>query len=531
MKRRTRLVYGLLLAVWCIIVGWQAAEHNRVKKSAAVALKNRSRDITTALGLVIRSQRRFGGVVFSERLESALKELVKSGELSSIALLNASGEVVASSGVTGGFETSGIIQAGERWEDKRVTFVNLVDLGASDTPEGENNPRTIVLPPRRDMPPPPWDRMRGPDGASTNSAGFSTNSTDRVFAAPGGYGGSNDFRRDGFSGFPPPPTNWPSDLSSNAVAGGFPTNRPPRWRRPNWMSEAEYKSLLQTRGLHGLAIGMATENYRRACTQDLWMRLIIGCFASVSVVGLGLAWRNVDKSSELQMRLLRASELNSHLKQMNLAVAGLAHETRNPLNIIRGLAQMISKQEEAPGEVRGKSREIVDEADRVTAQLNEFINYSRPREVRRTVIALGSVIREVVRALNYDIEEKNLRLDISGDQVNVEADEQLLRQALFNLLLNATQAVEMNGEIQVFVNKETGSTASLEIRDSGPGVPASQRSEIFKPYVTTNEKGTGLGLAVVQQIILAHGWEIECVANQPKGAIFRITHLKLANRT
>jgi signal transduction histidine kinase len=231
------------------------------------------------------------------------------------------------------------------------------------------------------------------------------------------------------------------------------------------------------------------------------------------------------------MRLLRASELNSHLKQMNLAVAGLAHETRNPLNIIRGLAQMISKQEEAPSEVRGKSREIVDEADRVTAQLNEFINYSRPREVRRTAIALSSVVREVVRALNYDIEEKNLRLDISGDQVTVEADEQLLRQALFNLLLNATQAVEINGEIQVFVNKENASTASLEIRDNGPGVPANQRSEIFKPYVTTNEKGTGLGLAVVQQIILAHGWEIECMANQPKGAIFRITHLKLANRT
>src|SRR5712672_1111054 len=155
MKRRTRLIYGLLLAVWCIIVGWQAAEHNRVKKSARVVLKNRSLDITTTLGLVIRSQRRFGGVVFSERLESALKELVKSGELSSIALLNASGEVVASAGVTGGFETSGIIQAGEHWEGKRVTFVNLVDLGASDLPEGENNPRTIVLPPRHDLPPPP----------------------------------------------------------------------------------------------------------------------------------------------------------------------------------------------------------------------------------------------------------------------------------------------------------------------------------------------------------------------------------------
>jgi len=296
------------------------------------------------------------------------------------------------------------------------------------------------------------------------------------------------------------------------------------------MSDQEYQSLLETRGLHGLAIAMSTDTFRHACVQDLWMRLIIGCFAGVSVVGLGLAWQNLAKSPEFQMRLLRASELNSHLKQMNLAVAGLAHETRNPLNIIRGLAQMISKQEETSVEVRGKSREIVDEADRVTAQLNEFINYSRPREVRRSVIPLGSVLREVVRALNYDVEEKNIQLHISDDQVTVEADEQLLRQALFNLLLNATQAVDAGGEIEIMVNKRNGSGATLDIRDNGPGVPANQRSEIFKPYVTTHEKGTGLGLAVVQQIVLAHGWEIECLANEPKGAIFRISHLKIVSK-
>ena len=75
---------------------------------------------------------------------------------------------------------------------------------------------------------------------------------------------------------------------------------------------------------------------------------------------------------------VRASELTTHLKEMNLAAAGLAHETRNPLNIIRGLAQMISKQTDAPTEIREKSRAIVDEADKVTVQLNEFINYSRP---------------------------------------------------------------------------------------------------------------------------------------------------------
>jgi len=297
------------------------------------------------------------------------------------------------------------------------------------------------------------------------------------------------------------------------------------------MDEKEYQSLVEKRDLHGLLLVMSTETFRNACTRDLWLRSIIAILATVSGVGAGLAWRNLAKSSDLQLRLVRASEMNTHLKEMNLAAAGLAHETRNPLNIIRGLAQMISKQSDAPPEVRGRSREILEETDRVTAQLNEFINYSRPREVRRATLALGSVINEVVRALNYDIDEKHIHLQVVDEQLVIEADEQLLRQALFNLLINAVQAVEPGGEIQIIAGKRDATEAFLEVRDNGPGVAPEHRAEIFKPYFTTHEEGTGLGLAVVQQIVLAHGWEIECLANQPKGALFRITHLRLAAKS
>src|SRR5207302_11240870 len=136
-------------------------------------------------------------------------------------------------------------------------------------------------------------------------------------------------------------------------------------------------------------------------------------------------------------------------REMNLAAAGLAHETRNPLNIIRGLAQMLSKQPDAATEIGDKSREIINEADKVAAQLNEFINYSRPREVRRSTLALSSVVNDVVRALNFDVEEKKINLEVKGEQLNIEADEQLLRQALFNLLLNAIQAADGDGKIEV----------------------------------------------------------------------------------
>ena len=249
---------------------------------------------------------------------------------------------------------------------------------------------------------------------------------------------------------------------------------------------------------------------------------------AISAIGFGVAWRNFLKTTELQIRLIRASELNTHLKEMNLAAAGLAHETRNPLNIIRGMAQMISKSD-APAEAREKSRAIVDETDKVTAQLNEFINYSRPREVRRAKIKLNAAVAEVIRALDYDIAEKKIRVENKVEPISIEADEQLLRQLLFNLLLNATQAVGENGQIQFAAQKNGAAEIVLDVRDNGHGVPAAQRLEIFKPYFTTHQKGTGLGLAVVQQIVLAHGWEIQCLDNEPNGAIFRVSHLKLTS--
>jgi signal transduction histidine kinase len=296
------------------------------------------------------------------------------------------------------------------------------------------------------------------------------------------------------------------------------------------MDEKEYQSLLEKRGLHGLVMALSTETVQTTTTRDLWLRYVIVGFAGISVLGFGLAWQNLVRSSELQVYLLRASQLNTHLREMNVAAAGLAHETRNPLNIVRGLAQMISKESTASEEIRGKSRQITDEVDRVTAQLNEFINYSRPREVRRAPVVVSAVVGDVVRALQSDIEEKAIQLRIEGESFTVDADEQMLRQVLFNLLINSVQAVDPRGEIHVVSRKSGLGEAQIEVRDNGPGVSTEHRAEIFKPYFTTNPKGTGLGLAVVQQIVLAHGWDIECLENTPKGAIFRISRLKLSSK-
>jgi signal transduction histidine kinase len=505
LNRRGTLVYGLLLGVWVLVVGWQAAEHFRVREEARATLVNRAKDISTTLGIVLRSQRRFGGVVSKERLEASLTELVRQekAELNGIALLNAAGEMVASAGTGIDFQPREIEGGMEYWDAQTVTVVNPVDLGANLTHDIEGTNLPIILS-RQDF----TNRF-----AATNRMGAPLREPPAA-GNPANLAATPEVP-------PPPPDNGTNRVRPRDGAGRS------RFGRPRWMSEEEYQILRQKQSVHGFVIVMSTQPLHAAFNQDLWLRSIIALLTTISVVGLGLAWRNVARSAELQIRLIRASELNSHLREMNLAAAGLAHETRNPLNIIRGMAQMISKQNEAPVEIREKVRAIVDETDKVTAQLNEFINYSRPREVRRAKLALDSVVNEVVHALAYDVEEKKIRIETRGEPVTIEADEQLLRQALFNLVLNAIQAVDGNGRIQILTQKAGTAEAAIEIRDNGPGVPPERRQEIFKPYFTTHQKGTGLGLAVVQQIVLAHGWEIECLPNEPKGAVFRITHLKL----
>ncbi len=522
LKRRRILIYGLLVGVWLLVVAWQIEEHARVQEAAKKDLRNRSTEIGNTLSAVMRALR-FRGAVLQERLEPVLNELVNASTnelvnasgLISIALLNNAGEPVVAAGDTN-LMPKEILSEGEYWTPDSVTFVNPVE-GASVNSESTTNPMVVLPPPPRDFTNSPRGDGRGfPQRAPRPDETNSPNAADLATNLPG----ANAAGENAGSHEPPPP---PPDSENR------PRNNGPR--RPPWlraMSETDYKALIAKRELHGLVLTMSTENFQAICIHDLWLRGIIAFFAGISAIGVGLAWRNTTKTSELQIRLVRASELNSHLKEMNLAAAGLAHETRNPLNIIRGMAQMLSKQTEAPADIREKSRVIVDETDKVTAQLTEFINYSRPREVRRSKVALNDAISEVVRTLNHDIEEKKLRVEPMGEPFFIEADEQMLRQVLFNLLINAIQATGENGTIQIQTRHSSSSDAVIEIRDDGPGVPPERRQEIFKPYFTTHQKGTGLGLAVVQQMVLAHGWEIECLPNEPKGAIFRISHLKLA---
>ncbi len=530
LNRRRHLVFGLLAGAWLLVVAWQVEEHLRVVEAAKSDLRNRSREIASTLSAVTRALR-FRGALFQDRLEPVLNELVSnhtnailnSNGLLALGLLNTEGDPVVTAGNTNLIARESLADR-ERWSDNYVMFV-LPMAGASVSPEGNTNNATVVLPSFRDL---TNGSPRDREFQRHDSRREETNAS-----APGA-----------FSHPPAPPTNAAGEIEPpppppadgvRPAAGAHPPegggrphggDRRPPWMR--WMNEAEFKALAAKRELHGLVLAMSTENYRAICTHDWWLRGIIGFFAAISALGAGLAWRNTRKTADLQIRLVRASEQNSHLRELNLAAAGLAHETRNPLNIIRGLAQMISRLPDASPEVRERSKTIVDETDKVTAQLTEFINYSRPREVRRTKISLTVAGNEILRTLGHDLAEKKIAVEVTGEPLAIEADEQLLRQVLFNLILNAIQAADVGGKIELNIQRANAAEAILEIRDNGPGVPPERRQEIFKPYFTTHQKGTGLGLAVVQQIVLAHGWEIACLGNEPRGAVFRLSHLKIA---
>ena len=140
-------------------LAWQTAEHFRVRRASRAQLIYRAQDISTTLGIVLRSQRRFG-VLSKERLESALHDLVRPGELNGIALLNAAGDVVASAGTVADFQTKGVEGPAERWDEQTVTLMNLVDLGTNVTRDIESNRPADRFAPRRVLSPVRYQPVR-----------------------------------------------------------------------------------------------------------------------------------------------------------------------------------------------------------------------------------------------------------------------------------------------------------------------------------------------------------------------------------
>lgn len=546
--KRNLIVSITLIGCGLGVCGWQFEEHVRFQREAAQALVNRGREITSTLGVVIRSQRRNRIVVPMERLQESLEALIRPEELESvaklesIAILSAAGEPIVSAGQPVELTQEMLRSRGVFWGDQSLIIMNVMDLGPAP-PMEDGVQSTAALVTTNDRMTRAFTTAQRRRFDSRSAAAEPSSTPPATDVAPAGTA---------------PVTAVPGPVSSPTVAAATvpastPANAPtanpataatapattpppqaaarPLFNRPPWMERGEWETMIQKQGVHSLMLSMSTIEMRRAVLNDLWLRSLVSLLALGGSVLSVLAWRNVTQNSELQIRLIKAGEMNTHLKEMNFAAAGLAHETRNPLNLIRGLAQMITMEAASSPKLKGHASTILEEADRVTVQLNEFINYSKPREAHLAPVDVKRLVADVARTLVPDIEEKQITLKQPDSALRIEADEQLLRQALFNVLINAIQAVSPGGQIEIKLTQVGPREALLDIADDGPGVPAAERVNIFKPYVTMRPKGVGLGLAIVHQIASAHHWDVACGVNEPHGALFRFTRIKLAGQT
>jgi signal transduction histidine kinase len=493
MRKRSSIVYALLALLLAAILFWQVAEHRRLRQTVEESQLNRAHDIANSLAVVIRSQRLLG-VVLRQRLVSALEELAQSRELLGIALLSPAGEVVAAGGQAIQGDLADLAPGSFRRTADRLLVAALVELGPELPPPG--------VPAAGPAPPSAWTEAAAEKAAAA------------VLWDPVDW---DSFEPE--SDADPAPS--PVDEQARR------RNRWERWHEshPFMQSPEKYREMYEKQGLHMMVLMLNDQPSQEAISHDWLLRQALAAVALAAAVGAALAWRTLTRSTDLELRLTRARAMNSYLRELNLAAAGLAHETRNPLNIVRGIAQMVSNDTSTPKPARDQLGRAIEEVDRITARLNEFIDYTKPREPRPVPVSPVAVARDVARTLATDLDDKAIVFECPDHALEIMADPTMLRQVLFNLLLNAVQAAPRSGRIAVRLLSRDG-LAEIEVVDNGPGIPPEAQSEIFRPYFTLTEHGTGLGLAVVRQIALAHGWEVSHTPNPTGGCIFRLSALQ-----
>lgn len=240
---------------------------------------------------------------------------------------------------------------------------------------------------------------------------------------------------------------------------------------------------------------------------------------------LVLTWVRRIRTRVLSQAFAREQQKRRLLEDMNLAAAGLAHETRNPLGLILGFAQRLASSPDTPAEIKEVAFQIVDEADRATSRLSDFLNFASIKAPTRTRADLHEICAHIVSTLKPDFEAAGVTLTATVDACEIECDVEMLEQILINLLLNSLRASSSGSTTHITLRKESG-LGTLSIMDQGEGVDPELLAHVFKPYVTGHADGHGLGLAIVARLVAQHEWRIH-VESSDQGATFSITHIPI----
>jgi signal transduction histidine kinase len=223
--------------------------------------------------------------------------------------------------------------------------------------------------------------------------------------------------------------------------------------------------------------------------------------------------------------------LKRNLESLGEMSAGLAHEFKNAIATLHGYAQLLQNlnlDERGQSAASSLLNEVRNLSDMVTA----FLNFARPQPLQMEDVALSDLMQECLAELKTLYNDRRIELIVATETSSlphVRADERMLRQALLNLLRNAAEAIpDDNTERTVTVrglsemDREGDKWASIEIEDSGKGIPQSDLQRIFIPFFTTKEKGHGIGLALAHRVITEHGGTLTASNRTPSGATFTV---------
>jgi two-component system, NtrC family, sensor histidine kinase PilS len=233
-------------------------------------------------------------------------------------------------------------------------------------------------------------------------------------------------------------------------------------------------------------------------------------------LGVLVVFQDLTQLVEMEEKLKRTDRLAA----IGRLAAGMAHEIRNPLASISGSIQLLMEQSQVREEDRRLMGIVVREADRLGALLTDFLLYARPARPVPEALEVADLFDEVLALAESDGRFQELKVERHYQPgVTVVADRKQLRQILWDLLINAAEAIGGKGTLRVGV-LENGQ--ALFVEDSGTGVPCEMKERIFEPFFTTKTDGIGLGLATVHTLVEANGGQIAVTEGSEGGALFVI---------
>ncbi len=269
-----------------------------------------------------------------------------------------------------------------------------------------------------------------------------------------------------------------------------------------------------------LRLGLRLDNVRRV-EQRMALRLVASVAAASGLVALafGLAGlrRRYGVLSEKHARAEEALRRRDRLAAMGELASTVAHEVRNPLNAVAMTAQRLKREflgaRPADGAERAELEELVSvmtsETQRIDRIVQQFLEYARPPRLAPERVDLDALVGEAAGRARSRAESRGVRIEVAAPGAGTAVvDPAQLRQALDNLVRNAVDATPEGGQVSLAARREGGGHA-IEVRDTGRGIEPDHLPRIFDLYFTTKADGTGVGLAVTQQIVTAHGGTIE----------------------